>query len=309
MLDRANWSSTAAYDIREMFRPAPRAAELTIVVPSYNERENIDELVSRVGEALVGIDWEMIVVDDDSPDGTADHVRSIGRRDGRVRVIRRVGRRGLSSACIEGMLASSAPVLAVMDADLQHDPAVLPSMLSLVREDRAELVVASRHVAGGSIGEWGAGRALVSRVASGLCRSRATKGLSDPMSGFFMLRRRVLDDTVPHLSGKGFKILLDIVLTSARPLRIREVPLVFAMRKHGASKLGAGVVFDYLSLLAEKKFGRLNPIRLIAPAGAVAAGLGVAWGTSAVGGAAAPAAVAAGMVAALLCQRRSIARQ
>ena len=308
MLDKGSWTDVAAYDVRGAFRPAPRPPELTVVVPSYNERENIEELVRRTADALIGVEWEMIVVDDDSPDGTAEHVRAIGRRDARVRVIRRVGRRGLSSACIEGMLASSAPVLAVMDADLQHDPAVLSQMLALVRDDRAELVVASRHVAGGSIGEWGAGRALVSRIASRLGRSKATRDLSDPMSGFFMLRRRVLDDTVGHLSAKGFKILLDIVLTSRRPLRIREVPLVFAMRRHGTSKLGAGVVVDYLSLLAEKRLGALNPFRFVAPAVAIGAGLAVAWGASAMIEVPAVAA-GAGMVAALLWQRRSTARQ
>jgi dolichol-phosphate mannosyltransferase len=277
MLERADWSHATAYGLETAFRPIPRPAELTVVVPTYNERDNIDELVGRIGEALSGIDWELIVVDDDSPDGTADHVRALGRRDGRIRVIRRVGRRGLSSACIEGMLASSAPVLAVMDADLQHDPAVLPSMLSLMREDRAELVVASRHVAGGSIEGWCEKRAFVSRVAASLCRSTAAQGLSDPMSGFLMLRRRLLDDTVAHLSGKGFKILLDIVLTSGRPLRIRDVPLVFALRTRGASKLGPSVVLDHVALLADKRLGRFNPLRWVGPAAGAGVGVSGAW--------------------------------
>lgn len=254
--------------------PFSRTVELAIVVPTFNERGNLEALVARVAEALTGINWEMIVVDDDSPDGTAAAARAIGRRDPRVRLIRRIGRRGLSSACIEGMLSTGAPVLAVMDGDLQHDPALLPAMFDLVRGDSAELVVASRNVAGGSFGGWGRHRAFASWLATRLGRSDATATLSDPMSGYFMLRRRLFDDHVHALSGVGFKILLDLVLSCHRELRVREVPLVFGKRLHGASKLGPAAMWHYALLLADKRLGRVLPWAVLTLAALGAALLG-----------------------------------
>lgn len=125
----------------EAVRPGP---ELCIVVPTFNEAGNVAVLVERLTEVLAGTDWEAVFVDDDSPDGTAARVRTLGRADGRVRCIRRIGRRGLSSATIEGMLSTSAPFVAVMDGDLQHDEALLPQMLDRLRSGAAELVIASR---------------------------------------------------------------------------------------------------------------------------------------------------------------------
>ena len=135
------------------------APELTVIAPTYNELDNLDELVRRLSFALQGVAWELIVVDDDSPDGTALRARHLGRFDSRIRVIQRIGRRGLSSACIEGMLASSAPLLAVIDADLQHDPAMLAAMLKTMEAGGADLVAASRYREGGDLGQWSAGRA------------------------------------------------------------------------------------------------------------------------------------------------------
>jgi len=143
-------------------------AMLSVVVPTYNECENVSELVRRLAHQLVDVAWEVIFVDDDSPDGTADVVRAIARRDPRVRCIQRVGRRGLSSACIEGVMASSAPFVAVMDADLQHDEAILPLMLSTVQTSGIDVAVGSRYVAGGSMGDWDRRRAMVSRLATRL---------------------------------------------------------------------------------------------------------------------------------------------
>jgi dolichol-phosphate mannosyltransferase len=122
--------------------------ELCIVVPTFNERGNVRLLLAALEETLAGIDWEAIFVDDDSPDGTADEVRAVAREDRRVRCLQRVGRRGLASACVEGMMASAAPYLAVLDADMQHDETLLPAMLRLLREDGVDLVVGSRYVAG-----------------------------------------------------------------------------------------------------------------------------------------------------------------
>lgn len=249
--------------------------QLSVVVPTYNERGNLLELTRRLDAALDGIAWELIVVDDDSPDGTAVHAREIYQRDTRVRCVRRIGRRGLSSACIEGMLSSSAPFLAVMDGDLQHDPAVLRRMLQALRQDEADLVVASRYVEGGSVGDWDSQRAMISRVATRLSRLVTHRPISDPMSGFFALRRSVLDACVKDLSSLGFKILLDIVASSERSVRIKEIPFTFGERLSGDSKLSTNVIWEYLLLLADKLVGRYVPVRFLAFAAIGALGVGV----------------------------------
>lgn len=238
--------------------------EVSIVVPTFNERQNVTELISRVEQALRGIAWEMIFVDDDSPDGTSAEVKAIAARDSRIRCIRRIGRRGLSSACIEGMLASAAPNLVVMDADLQHDESKVPAMLEALKAEGAELVIASRYTAGGDIGEWDKKRALMSRVATRLSRVICRQPISDPMSGFFMIKADALDSCVRRLSGKGFKILLDIVASSPNVLRVAEVPYTFRERLHGESKLDSLVVWDFGMLLAEKTIGRYIPVRFFA---------------------------------------------
>jgi len=234
-----------------MSSPQP-APELSVIVPTYNERANIAILIDLLRKALVGIDWEVIVVDDESADGTAGLVRDIGMRDFRVRCVRRIGRRGLSGACLEGMLASQAPFVAVMDADLQHDESLLPQMLDRLRSGDAELAVASRYVGEGSAGSFSPFRSKVSRAATSLAQRLLNVELSDPMSGFFMLRRSIVDDIAPRLSNQGFKILLDIVATSGRALRIVELPFTFRKRLHGESKLDARTALDFLALLVAK---------------------------------------------------------
>src|SRR5438132_970180 len=128
-----------------------RAAELTIVVPTFNERANVPPLIERLRTALAGVDWEVIFVDDDSPDGTAALAKAIGASDARVRCLRRIGRRGLAGACLEGMLASQASLVAVMDGDLQHDEALLEPMLARLRLRDVDLLVATRYANGGSL--------------------------------------------------------------------------------------------------------------------------------------------------------------
>ncbi len=237
--------------------------ELSIIVPTFNERENVEELVRRIDAALPGVAWEVVVVDDDSTDGTAGLVNDLARRDRRVRCIHRIGRRGLSSACIEGFLSSSAPYFAVIDGDLQHDERVLPAMLECLRGGEHDIVVGSRYVAGGGIGDWDARRAKLSRLSTTLAKKTLGVVLSDPMSGFFALRREVLHDVVRDLSGVGFKILLDIFATSKRPLRFHELPYEFRTRKAGESKVDSNVALDFLTMLLQKKFGRIIPSRLI----------------------------------------------
>lgn len=228
-------------------------AELTIVVPTYNERSNVEALFARLDTALLGIAWEVVYVDDDSPDGTAAAVRRLARGDPRIRIVHRIGRRGLSSAVVEGMLASSAPYLAVIDGDLQHDEKLLPHMLAALKAEDLDIVVGSRHVAGGGTGAWDRRRVAISEIATRLARLVVSADLSDPMSGFFMLSRPAFERTVRHLSGQGgFKILLDLFASTPVPFRFKELPYVFAERRHGESKLDGFVVWEYLMLLAEK---------------------------------------------------------
>ncbi len=241
-----------------------RPIELVVVIPTYCERENLTELVHRLRRVLVGIQWEVMVVDDDSPDRTAELAQSLSRLDRRVRCIHRVGRRGLSSACIEGMLASAAPIIAVMDADLQHDETRLPAMFSRIRDEGAELVIATRYAGNGSTGNWDETREDMSRAATRLSRFVHKQNVSDPMSGFFMLRREVLNTALRDLSAVGFKLLLDILATVKRPLVIHEEPYTFRNRRAGESKLDTVVLWDFGMLLLDKLVGRYVPVRFIA---------------------------------------------
>jgi len=239
------------------------AVELTVVVPSFNEIDNVEPLIERLHAALDGIEWEVIYVDDDSPDGTAAKVRELAQTDPRVRCIQRIGRRGLSTAVIEGMLASSAPYLAVTDADLQHDEKLLPRMLAALKLDGLDIVVGSRYVAGGTIGDWDNGRAVMSIIATRLARLVVSAEIADPMSGFFMLRRRAFERAARRLSGNGFKILLDLFASAPTPYRFRELPYVFGQRIHGESKLDSLVIWEYLMLLLDKRVGRWVPVRFV----------------------------------------------
>ena len=246
---------------------------LSIVVPTFNESRNIRELLCRLEASLGATGWEVIFVDDDSPDGTATEVRTIARIDSRVRCLQRVGRRGLASACIEGMLATAAPTIAVMDADLQHDETVLPRMLAEIKQGGADLVVGTRYAAGGSTVDWNGSRKAMSQLATTASRMILRQPVSDPMSGFFMLQRKVLDATVYDLSGLGFKILLDILATAKQPLCIAEVPYRFRERFAGESKLDELVIWEYGMLLADKTIGRFVPVRFLAFS--IIGGLGV----------------------------------
>ena len=240
----------------------PPLLELAVVIPTFNERGNVPTLIAKLDQALAGIRWEAIFVDDDSPDGTADAARDLARVDARVRVIQRIGRRGLSSACIEGMCATAAPVVAVIDGDLQHDETLLPDMLATLRDQPAlDLVVGSRFVAGGGTGEWDRDRVAKSALATRLARRVLKADLTDPMSGFFVVRTAIVRAIVPDLSAIGFKILLDIMTTSPRPLAFVELPYTFRLRTEGESKLDHVVAMEYLIALYDRMFGRFVPVR------------------------------------------------
>jgi dolichol-phosphate mannosyltransferase len=237
--------------------------ELSVVVATLNERENVPLLLREVAAALHGLNWEIIFVDDDSPDGTSQKVREIARLDPRVRCLRRISRRGLAGACIEGMLASSAFAVAVMDGDLQHDEKLLVPMLRAVR-DGADLVVASRSMPGGGVADGLTGlRSRGSRLANFAARRLIGVRLSDPMSGFFMMRRDEFDQLAPRLSTQGFKILLDIVASSGGRLAVVELPYRFRPRQHGRSKLDGLVVLQYAGLLLAKLSGDRISIRFV----------------------------------------------
>src|SRR5882757_2296557 len=183
--------------------------ELTVILPTFNERGNVEPLIARLETVLAGVAWEAIFVDDDSRDGTAEHVRTISRSKPYIRCLQRIGRRGLSTACIEGVLASSAPFIAVMDADLQHDESLLPRMLAALKREALDIVIGSRYVEGGGLGDWDQSRARISDLATRLSRLVVKADLRDPMSGFFMMRRPAFEAAVRDLSGQGFKILID----------------------------------------------------------------------------------------------------
>jgi dolichol-phosphate mannosyltransferase len=253
--------------MNEAIRPGQGTAvvtpELSVVVPTFNERDNVTALFHKLEAALAGRVWEVIYVDDNSPDGTWDVVRALAREDSRVRCIRRIGRRGLSGACIEGILASSAPCAAVIDADLQHDETQLPKMLALLQGGEADLVVGSRYIEGGSADSFDKQRAGFSMLATQVSKKLLRVEIADPMSGFFMIRCDRFEQLAPQLSTQGFKILLDIVATARGSLRIKEIPYSFGSRLHGESKLDSMVALDFLGLVLAKLTGDVVSLRFL----------------------------------------------
>jgi dolichol-phosphate mannosyltransferase len=259
---RAEEEAAATPDARASsgIRGAP---ELTVVVPTLNERGNVQTLTERIGAGLDGIDWELMFVDDDSPDGTAAMAKTIGGSDARIRCIRRIGRRGLAGACLEGMLASQARYVAVIDGDLQHDETLLAPMVAALRNGDTDVVVGSRYKAGGAADALTPSRLRGSRWAIAISRSLLGTELTDPMSGYFMMRRDAVEELAPQLSTQGFKLLLDIVLTARGRLRIAELPYRFRPRFHGTSKLDARVLLEFVGLLLAKATNDLLGLRFV----------------------------------------------
>jgi dolichol-phosphate mannosyltransferase len=245
----------------ETARAASVPSVLSIIVPTLNERDNIEPLLALLSAALPDIAWEAIFVDDDSRDGTPERVRELAQRDPRVRCLQRIGRRGLATACVEGVLSCASPYIAVIDADLQHDERLLPQMLDALQSGSADLVIGSRYAAGGGVGEWSSGRVRISGLATRLARLVCKADVADPLSGFFMCRREVFEAALRHMSGQGFKILLDLLASSPVPPRVRELPYRFRERQHGESKLDTVIAWEYGMLLADKLVGRFVPVR------------------------------------------------
>jgi dolichol-phosphate mannosyltransferase len=243
--------------------PGGGAIQLAVVIPTFNERENVGPMFAGLDKALAGIAWEAIFVDDDSPDGTAVAVRELGRRDPRARILQRIGRRGLSSACIEGILSTGAPFVAVSDGDMQHDETVLPHMLALAQTGSFDIVIGSRNIEGGSMGDFPVNRVWLSnmgsRISNFVCKCR----VSDPMSGYFLVTQEFFHSVARRLSGTGFKILVDILASAERPVRVAEVPYHFRARRKGVSKLEVNVELEYLFLLVDKFAGGMLPTRFV----------------------------------------------
>jgi dolichol-phosphate mannosyltransferase len=234
--------------------PAAAPLELGVVIPTFKEAPNVRPLLAKLEAALAGVVWQAIFVDDDSPDGTAAAVKAVAAVDPRVICLHRIGRRGLAGAVIEGAMASAAPFVAVIDGDLQHDETLLPQMLQALQQGRADLVVGSRYLGMGDsdASALGERREAGSRLANWLGRRVLHAEMTDPMSGFFMVRRELIEAAAPKLSTSGFKVLFDLMASRDAPPRILELPYQFRSRLAGESKLDKGVVLQYLSLLVAK---------------------------------------------------------
>jgi len=239
----------------------PQGLELAVVIPTYNERANVAELVSRLERTLSGLRFEVLFVDDDSPDGTSEAVHELAAGRPWVRVIRRIGRQGLASACLEGMLATSAPAIAVMDADLQHDESVLRRMFETLNAERLDVVVGTRHAAGGSMGDFAPWRVRLSNLGLRISRMVTHVEISDPMSGFFIVTRGFVNEVVHRTSGVGFKILVDMLASARRPVHVGEIAYTFRNREQGESKLDFNVGLAYLYLVLDKLVGDRIPVR------------------------------------------------
>jgi dolichol-phosphate mannosyltransferase len=238
--------------------------KIAIIVPVLNEADNIEPFVEELSKSLTNYDWEVIFVDDKSDDGTPEAIGRLVAAKSNVRLLQRFGRHGHASACIEGMCSTCAPLLAVMDADLQHDPVLLPRMASLLESERYNLVIGSRYMQGGNIGKWSKRRIGYSRIAT-LASQFVLGGIeiTDPMSGYFMMDRALFLASVENLCGKGFKILLDVLSTAGSRVRAVEIPYSFRTRQRGTSKLRVSVVLEFIVLLLDKTFGRLIPYRFL----------------------------------------------
>ncbi len=248
---------------------------LSVVVPTYREAANVPVLFERLKTTLAGLPWEMIVVDDDSPDGTADIAFGLSKSDPRIRCIRRVNRVGLAGAVIEGWLSSSADLVAVIDGDLQHDESILPKMYEALASRRGNLAVGTRVADDHAPKGLSPARQKLSELGAWFFRRVAGMNVRDPMSGFFMIRRETVSRLAPRLSPDGFKILVDVILSSRGDLEIVETPYVFRKRQAGESKLSPLVGLDFLGLVAHHASGDLLPTRFVLFALVGAVGLGV----------------------------------
>jgi dolichol-phosphate mannosyltransferase len=242
--------------------PGLPAPTLSIVVPTYKESKNVPILFERIVAALGGAPWEMIVVDDDSPDGTADVAFALAATDNRLRCLRRVNRSGLAGAVIEGWMSSSADFVAVIDGDLQHDESILLAMYQTLAKGSGNLVIGTR-LRDTSKGTLSPARQRLSDLGAWFFRRIAGVTVTDPMSGFFMMRREIVSRLAPRLSPDGFKILVDVILSAGGGLSIVEVPYTFRKRQAGESKLTPLVGIDFLGLVVHHATAGALPTRFV----------------------------------------------
>jgi dolichol-phosphate mannosyltransferase len=235
---------------------------ISIVVPTYNEARNVSMLHDGLAHALAGRSWELIVVDDDSPDGTADVVRRLGLQHGNVRCLQRVQERGLCSAVHWGVQAAQGDIVVVMDGDLQHDPALVPRMLEAL-QGGADIVSGSRFLAGGRAAGLSSGlRQTLSDYGNRLTNLLLGKQLSDPLTGFFATSRRLFLKSLPRMQADGFKVFFDLVYQNRQAVT-QELAFDFQRRQHGESKFHLYVLWLLLCDVASKLSGGLLPPRLI----------------------------------------------
>jgi dolichol-phosphate mannosyltransferase len=253
--------------------PARSTPTLSVVVPTYQESTNIPVLFERLKVALKDVPWELIVVDDDSPDGTSNVAFALAADDRRLRCLRRVNRSGLAGAVIEGWMSSSANFVAVIDGDLQHDESILPAMYDALAKGSGNLAIATRIRDPSNGAGLSPARQALSDLGAWFFRQIAGAAITDPMSGFFMIRREIVSRLAPRLSPDGFKILVDIILSAGGGLTIVEVPYVFRKRLAGESKLTPLVGIDFLGLVVHHATAELLPIRFVLFASIGAVGL------------------------------------
>jgi len=264
MFDSAESTTHPSETVPRVPLRSARPIDLAVIVPTYNERGNVPELIARLQRVLREFEWELIFVDDDSPDGTSDLIRKYAACDRRIRLLHRIGRRGLSSACIEGMLATPAQSIAVIDADLQHDETILPEMVDRLRSENLDVVVATRNSDGGCMGDFSPARVKLSSLGKNLSRFVCRCEVSDPMSGFFVVSHAYFHSVVERLQEGGFKILVDMLASSDRAVRLGEVGYRFCNRTWGESKLDANAAVECLFLIVNKLLGGFVPPRFAA---------------------------------------------
>ena len=249
-----------------------QAIAISVVVPTFNEADNVGTLVERLEEALAGRRFEVLIVDDDSPDLTWQRVETLARTRPWLGCYRRIGTRGLSSAVIDGLVRVTGSALVVIDADLQHDPALVPLLAAQL--DQAEVAVASRYTAGGETCGWSWMRLALSRGATLMARLVLGAPTSDPMSGCFAVRRSLIERIAQDLQPRGYKILMEILYRGG-VRRVAEVPYRFGLRLHGDSKLTGSIAWDFLASMWDLRFGAVLPVRFLKYCVVGASGVGI----------------------------------
>jgi len=264
--------------LRNMSNLAQNKAEVSIIIPTYNESENIIQVLKSIGEHIQkDIATEAIVVDDNSPDGTGklveDYINDAQNKTGyTIGVIHRKTKSGLSSAILNGIQHSSGETIVVMDSDFSHPPKIIPRLIEEIKKSRCDIAIASRYMTGGSIKGWTSKRKLLSKTATKIAKTGLGVNQSDPMSGFFAFRRKIIDGL--KFDAIGYKMLLEI-LVKAKDVKVKEIPYTFTNRVHGSSKLDSSTMIDYArSVWKLYRYGRKaensetrNSVRFISKAG------------------------------------------